>query len=169
MSNYFSSFRYYTSVPKIVLYFLAGTSHWPWIIYPYLCGIVRRLNIQPYDHFSPHRIKLASGKVRCLSRVFSMKRESSFICKLYLRVKNLSWHLQLVTYTHFKAAVHPFPETKASGPEFPNSSFWAGVIYYGKPTHYFLVSGHHHSIFWPVTLKTPKPLWSQSISHFCQM
>ena len=92
-----------------------------------------------------HRITLASGSETSVESILHEKRV--FICKAYLRVKNLSWHLQLVTYTHFKVAVHPFPEAKASGPEFPNSSSWAGVIYYRKPTHYFLVSGHHHSIF----------------------
>lgn len=93
MPNYFSSFRYYTSVPKIVLYFLAGTSHWSWVIYPYFCGIVQRLNFQSYDHFS-HRITLASGKVRHLSRAFSMKRESSsvsFIWELKISVGTCSW------------------------------------------------------------------------------
>ena len=102
-----------------------------------------------------HRITLASGSETSVESILHEKRV--FICKVYLRVKNLSWHWQLVTYTHFKVAVHPFPETKASGPEFPNSSSWAGVIYYGKPTHYFLVSGHHHSIFCLSPSTPPNP------------
>lgn len=90
--------------------------------------------------FSPHRITLASSKVRRLSRVFLRGLHSS--ATLYLRVINLNWHNHLVTNTHCKAAVHHFREIKAFRLEFPknpglessimqsqlNTSLYLGII-----------------------------------------
>lgn len=151
-------------MPKTVLPFLVATSHWSCIICPYLCGVIQCRLIQSYNLFSPHIITLASGKVRCLSRLFL--RESSFICLALLETYKSQLRHHLVPHTHFKAAVNHFSETKASDTSFQQP--WAGVTYYAKPTHYFLKSGHHLSIFWPFTLNIPKSLLSQSNSNFAR-
>lgn len=166
MPNYFSSFRYYTSVPKIVLYFLAGTSHWSWVIYPYFCGIVQRLNIQSYDHFFLTESHW-QVVVRRLSRAFSTKRESSsvrLIWELKISVGTCSWshtHTLKLLCTLFQKLKRQVLSSPTALPGLESSitesqlitSLYLGIII----------------LFSACTLNTPKPLWSQSISHFCQM
>ena len=117
-------------------------------------------------YFLPHRITLANGKVRYLSRVFFCEEEVSLICKFYLIIINLRWHSHLVTFTHLKAATHLFPETRVRS-EVPNSSSWASHLlckgnsllpYTWASSVYFLIFHPQHPPI-PLESKRQSFLW----------